>query len=219
MLEDEILTIEEVARYLRVSERTVYDWAQKGTIPSGKIGTVWRFKRSDIESWVNEHLSVHSPLSQKGILSVESLVLPERIVFLECAVKNEALMTLAGVLGAAPQVKNHKELIDEILRREELMTTAIGSGIAIPHVRLASVTDLVVAIGISHTGIMGFQALDNEPVRLLFMIAAAYNQHIYYLQVLSFFNKRLKSPDLRNALRNAADTNEAYRLLKESAED
>lgn len=44
-MEDDILTIEEVAKYLRVSERTVYDWAQKGEISSGKIGTVWRFKK------------------------------------------------------------------------------------------------------------------------------------------------------------------------------
>ena len=51
---DDILTIEEVAKYLRVSERTVYDWAQKGEIPSGKIGTVWRFKKSEIEKWVND---------------------------------------------------------------------------------------------------------------------------------------------------------------------
>ena len=54
---DDILTIEEVAKYLRVSERTVYDWAQKGEIPAGKIGTVWRFKKSEIENWVNEKLS------------------------------------------------------------------------------------------------------------------------------------------------------------------
>ena len=54
---DDILTIDEVANYLRVSERTVYDWAQKGEIPSGKIGTVWRFKKSEIEKWVNDSLS------------------------------------------------------------------------------------------------------------------------------------------------------------------
>ena len=56
-MDDDILTIEEVAKYLRVSERTVYDWAQKGEIPSGKIGTVWRFKKSEIEKWVNDRLS------------------------------------------------------------------------------------------------------------------------------------------------------------------
>ncbi|MDR0513057.1 MAG: helix-turn-helix domain-containing protein, partial [Treponema sp.] len=49
MTENDILTIDEVAKYLRVSERTVYDWAQKGEIPAGKIGTVWRFKRADLE--------------------------------------------------------------------------------------------------------------------------------------------------------------------------
>ena len=45
----EILTIEEVAQYLRVSERTVYDWANKGDIPCGKLGTTWRFKRTEVE--------------------------------------------------------------------------------------------------------------------------------------------------------------------------
>ena len=59
-MEEDILTIEEVAKYLRVSERTVYDWAQKGEIPAGKIGTVWRFKKNDIERWVNERLSSNS---------------------------------------------------------------------------------------------------------------------------------------------------------------
>ena len=54
---DDILTIEEVSKYLRISDRTVYDWAQKGEIPAGKIGTVWRFKKSEIERWVNARLS------------------------------------------------------------------------------------------------------------------------------------------------------------------
>jgi PTS system nitrogen regulatory IIA component len=53
---DDILTIEEVAKYLRVSERTVYDWAQKGEIPAGKIGTVWRFKKDERSEMVNERL-------------------------------------------------------------------------------------------------------------------------------------------------------------------
>ena len=38
----EIMTIEEVAKYLQVEEKTIYDWAQKGTLPGGKIGTTWR---------------------------------------------------------------------------------------------------------------------------------------------------------------------------------
>jgi len=93
------------------------------------------------------------------------------------------------------------------------MSTAIGKGIAIPHVRLNSVTDLVVSIGISRCDIVDFQTLDDIPVRLLFMIAAAYNQHAYYLQTLSFFSARLKAAELRDGLLNCKTAQEAYDLL------
>ena len=72
-MEDDILTIEEVARYLRVSERTVYDWAQKGEIPSGKIGTVWRFKKSEIEKWVNDRLSSSEKPALQNVRQIHGL--------------------------------------------------------------------------------------------------------------------------------------------------
>jgi PTS system nitrogen regulatory IIA component len=71
----------------------------------------------------------------------------------------------------------------------------------------------VVSVGISKTDIVDFQPLDDEPVRLLFMIAAAYNQHAYYLQTLSFFSARLKNKDLRSALLASPTETEAYALL------
>ena len=197
---DDILTIEEVAKYLRVSERTVYDWAQKGEIPAGKIGTVWRFKKNEA---VPENTSVRIP----NILS------PDRVVFIEHSSRRDALVELSEVLGTAPQIKNRNELTVEILKREELMSTAIGRGIAIPHVRLSSVTDLVMAVGICRHDILDFQSIDDQPVRLLFMVAAAYNQHAYYLQTLSFFSSRLKNQDLREGLIHAASAQEAYQLL------
>jgi len=213
MSEDDILTIDEVAKYLRVSERTVYDWAQKGEIPSGKIGTVWRFKRTELEKWVNERLSSSKLTPQGGNIHLESIVSPDRIIFLNFSAKRDALLALVENISTSPQVKNRQELAQEILKREDLMSTAIGRGIAIPHIRLASVTDLVVSVGISQTDILDFQALDDEPVRLLFMIAAATSQHAYYLQTLSFFSSRLKNAELRNALLAAQTPHEAYGIL------
>jgi PTS system nitrogen regulatory IIA component len=105
------------------------------------------------------------------------------------------------------------ELSTEILRREELMSTAIGRGIAIPHIRLHSITDLVISIGISRCDIDDFQPLDDEPVRLVLMIAAAYNQHAYYLQTLAFFSARLKNHELRDSLLQTQTPLEAYDLL------
>ena len=213
-MEDDILTIEEVAKYLRVSERTVYDWAQKGEIPSGKIGTVWRFKKSEIEKWVNDRLSSGSkPVIPGEQVQVKNILSPDRIIFLNHSTKHDALLELANNLSTAPQVKMSNELAVEILKREELMSTAIGRGIAIPHVRLSSVTDLVMSVGISKCDIIDFQTIDDVPVRILFMIAAAYNQHAYYLQTLSFFSSKLKNKELRDALLNVTDPMEAYKLL------
>ena len=217
-MEDDILTIEEVARYLRVSERTVYDWAQKGEIPSGKIGTVWRFKKSEIEKWVNDRLSSsEKPALQNQQIQVKNILSPDRIVFLNHSTKHDALLALADVLSTAPQIKATQELSVEILKREELMSTAIGRGIAIPHVRLSSVTDLVMAVGISKVDIIDFQTFDDTPVRLLFMIAAAYNQHTYYLQTLSYFSNRLKNQELRDALLEVETPMDAYKLLTDSS--
>ncbi|MCR5171551.1 MAG: PTS sugar transporter subunit IIA [Treponema sp.] len=213
-MEDDILTIEEVAKYLRVSERTVYDWAQKGEIPSGKIGTVWRFKKSEIEKWVNERLSSNQKKEEPNpAVLVKNILAPERIVFIDHTTKRDAIVELANNLSTAPQVKYKDELVSEILKREELMSTAIGRGIAIPHVRLSSVTDLVMSVGICRNDIIDFQTIDEIPVRILIMIAAAYNQHTYYLQTLSFFSSKLKEKQLRDALLAAKTSEEAYELL------
>jgi PTS system nitrogen regulatory IIA component len=212
MLGNDILTLEEVAKHLRVSERTVYEWVQKGEIPAGKIGTAWRFKKTEIEHWINDRLPADQrpPVFQ---IPAARLLSPDRVLFLDHQAKRDVLVTLAENLAACPQVKNRHELIMEILNRDELMSTAIGRGIAIPHVRLSSVTDLVVSVGVSATDIADFQTLDDEPVRLVIMIAAAYNQHAYYLQTLSFFSSRLKNTELRRSILEAREPSEVYRLL------
>lgn len=215
-MEEDILTIEEVAKYLRVSDRTVYDWAQKGEIPAGKIGTVWRFKKSEIENWVNARLSSDSIKQQDSQIQVKNILSPDRIVFINHSSKHDALVQLADVLATAPQVKNAAELTQEILKREELMSTAIGRGIAIPHVRLSSVTDLVMAVGVCKKPLEDFQPLDDQPVTLLFMIAAAYNQHSYYLKTISHFSAKLKKKELRDEISNAANELEVFNALLHS---
>jgi len=137
----------------------------------------------------------------------------QRIKFLNFSNKKDTLLALADNLSSSPQIKNRQEFILEILKREELMSTAIGCGIAIPHVRLSSVTDLVVSVGISRADIVDFYPMDDVPVRLVFMIAAAYNQHTQYLQTLSWFSSRLKNKQLRDALLQAKSEQEVYNLL------
>ena len=212
-MQDDILTIEEVAKYLRVSDRTVYDWAQKGEIPAGKIGTVWRFKKSEVENWVNARLSSDLAKKSESDIQLKNILSPDRIVFINQSSKRDALVQLADTLATAPPVKNAQELTAEILKREELMSTAIGRGIAIPHVRLSSVTDLVMAVGICKKPIE-FQAIDDKPVSLMFMIAAAYNQHSYYLKTISNFAAKFKQDDLIQKIIDSESETEVFELLQ-----
>ena len=50
--DSELMTLSEVAAYLNLRERTIYDWAQRGKLPAYKLGSAWRFRRADIESWL-----------------------------------------------------------------------------------------------------------------------------------------------------------------------
>ncbi len=55
-MNDDIMTIEDVAKYLKLKPQTIYTWAQDGKIPAAKLGKEWRFKRSIIDKWFNQHI-------------------------------------------------------------------------------------------------------------------------------------------------------------------
>jgi len=63
--ESEILTLEEVAVYLKAGKRTVYRLAQKGEIPAFKLGGTWRFRRSELDSWIAASISETKPKGRK----------------------------------------------------------------------------------------------------------------------------------------------------------
>lgn len=213
----EIMTIEEVAAYIRVSERTVYDWAQKGELPGGKLGTTWRFKRDDIEKWVNGRLSHSQGKNPVATAATTSLVLtPERIVLLDHATKNEVLTRLVDLLAETPFVKNRDELLKGILERETLMSTGIGFGIGVPHVRISSVTDLVMAVAVCKKPVVDYTSLDEAPVQIVCMLAARSDQHTHYIRTLSAISSRLKDRETRERIIASTNPTEIYKLLIEA---
>jgi PTS system nitrogen regulatory IIA component len=213
MAEHEILTLEEVAAYLRVSERTVYDWANKGEIPCGKLGTTWRFKRSEVEKWVDTKLTgTQKPLRAEAI-ALQDVLAPERVLLLDCTGKEEALNTLVDALATAPEVKDKEELRREVFEREALMSTGIGFGIGVPHVRLASIKNLVLAVGVNKQDLEDYASLDERPVRIICMLAARENQHAQYLKALAAISSLMKDATVREALLAATDAAAVYSLL------
>ncbi len=211
----EILTIEEVAQYLRISERTAYDWANKGTIPCGKLGTTWRFKRSEIERWVDDKLSGNRTRSSGDtqIVNLHDVLSPDRVLRLDTQSKSEVLNALIDCLSRTPDIKDAKLLREEIFHREELMSTGIGFNVAVPHVRLDSVTNLVAAVAISKRAITDYESLDEKPVRIICMVAARADQHAQYLKTLGLVSSTLKAESVREALLEAPDPQTAFLIL------
>jgi excisionase family DNA binding protein len=61
VFDDEMLTIEDLAAYLKLKPQTIYKWAQSGKVPGAKFGKEWRFRRSTIEAWIDSHMNAGSP--------------------------------------------------------------------------------------------------------------------------------------------------------------
>ncbi len=211
-MDDTILTIEEVAKYIKVSERTVLDWAQKGDIPAGKLGNVWRFKKSEIDRWINNRLE-KSKTREKELSDLQHLLAPERVLITDFSTKRDILSALINNISSAPQIKDAKKLEEAIWEREKLMSTGIGLSIGIPHVRIYDVSDIVVSVAVNKTDIIDYQTLDNTPVRIVFMVAAAYNQHAEYLKLLASISKLLQDTSFREALLSAESPEKIFSLL------
>ena len=207
------MTIEDVAKYLRVSERTVYDWAQKGVLPGGKIGTTWRFKSADIQRWVNDKLNNNS-LENKEINSeYYNPLSPKRVIIKNKYTKIQALNDLIDLISESPQVIDHNLLKEGIFEREKIMSTGIGFGIAIPHVRSDAVTNIVMAVGVFKDGINDYESLDNKSVNIICLLAAKEDQHKEYLNMLSMISARLKESFVRNEIINSNDKKVICNLL------
>ena len=141
------------------------------------------------------------------------VLVPQRVLILDSKTKKDALLALTDCLGSVAEVKDRDALVQAIFYREELMSTGIGMGIGVPHVRLASVTRPVMSAGLCRNPITDYQSLDGIPIHLIFMIAAGQNQHAEYLRLLSSLSLKLKNEKLRNSLISAPDTETFYQIL------
>lgn len=216
MNSNELLTIEEVAKMVRVSERTIYNWAQKGEIPAGRLGTAWRFRKSEIIAWIDKQLKSKKKSVPDFSIRISSVLTQDRVIFIENSTKKAALQHLVSILATSDLVHNEEDLLDEIYKREKLMSTGIGQGIAIPHSRLNSVDDLVIAVGVCKNPLKDYDSLDGKPVNIIIMIAANTGQHAKHIKTLSTVTKILTEEDNYQAVLNAETEEEVYNLLLKS---
>ena len=212
-MENEILTIEEVAVFLRVSERTVYDWAQKGKIPCGRLGSSWRFKRSEVMKWIENKLGGNNNTVSQEHVTLKQVLTEQRCVLLDSESKEKALNQMVSILAQTEEVESEEELRDAIFRRETMMSTGIGLGIGIPHARIISVSSIVMALGVCKKPVNDYTSIDDTPVEIIAMVAAGKEQHSKYIKLLAALCSRLKDGDVRDSLINANQSGELYKII------
>lgn len=125
-------------------------------------------------------------------------------------------MELIEVICTSPLITDKKEFQRAIFEREKIISTGLGIGVAVPHVKIASVKDFVAALGRSFKGI-DFQALDDKPVHIIVMIGASDKQAGEYLKVLARLIQILKDKNRRRLIMLAQSPAEIKQIL--TAED
>ena len=147
------------------------------------------------------------------MIRLANLIAPERIVDLKATTKNEALRELFEVIETAPEVTNGNAFEESVLEREKILSTGIGLEFAVPHVKIPSVSNFVMAIGRCKAGI-DFDALDGKPVKIILLIASSEEQREDFLKLLAKIVLLFKEEAFRKKVLKAKDAEEVVALLK-----
>lgn len=149
------------------------------------------------------------------ILSMRDLLLPQAVVAaLTVTGKKDTLQNVAAS-AAALLGKNALGVFDVLWERERLGTTGVGHGIAIPHGRVPGL-DKVSGFFARLSQPVNFDAIDDKPVDLVFLLLAPEAAGADHLHALATVSRLLRDPKLCEQLRKAKDASDLYRILTES---
>jgi len=133
------------------------------------------------------------------------------IFFLEEKNKETSLEKMIEFLKSKPFIKNFEAFKQALFEREKIVSTGIGFGIAIPHVKIKEITEFFISVGVHKKGIE-WDSIDKKPVRLIFLIGGP-DDHITYLKLLAKINLILRNPETREKLENSKTKKEIFEIL------
>jgi len=128
--------------------------------------------------------------------------------------KNEIIDELVGLFKNDSRVINLDEMRNAIHEREKIMSTGVGKGFAIPHAKTNSVTEIIAAFGkIDHP--LDFQALDEQPVNLVFLLIGKESLVGPHIKLLSRISRMMNKDEFRERLAKAKTDKEIYSIFEE----
>ncbi len=223
------MTIQEVVKLLGSDVRRVERMAQRGEIPCQKVGGQFRFNRAEITEWlqrtmggmsrdnlaeVDAGITTHRQTEQDETI-VTPLLRPEAVTTnLGSRTKNSTLRELAALAEKTGRVLDSRALVDAVIQREELCSTAMEGGIAIPHPRRPlpeTVAEPVLVVARTSQGI-AFGAPDGRLTTLFFLTASPDDRH--HLHILARLCRMLHDEKFVARLEAAETSEEMTDLMK-----
>jgi len=209
------LRVRDAAELLNVSEKTIYRWIAQKLLPVHRVNEQYRFNRAELLEWASAQRIPVSPkmLEEPNDAQIPSLTDALRAGGIHYRVggtdKPSALRSVVEVLPL-PEEVDREFLLQVLLARESVGSTAIGEGIAIPHVRnpiTLHVAQPIVALSFLENDI-DFQAIDGRPVHTLFTIVSpTIRAHLNLLSKLAY---GLKGSHFAEAVAGRASREEIF---------
>jgi PTS system nitrogen regulatory IIA component len=215
------LSVKDAARLLSVSEKTIYRWIKQEIVPAYRIHEQYRFNRAELLEWAtSRRISMSPEILQEPELDASPLpslgdALEAGGIFyrLEGGTRDEAMGNVVAHLRLPDEI-DRDYLLQVLIARERLASTAVGGGIAIPHPRnpaLLQVTRPTVTLGFLENPI-DFHSLDGQPVMILFtLITPTLRSHLHLLSKLGFV---LRDRGFRKVLEREGSREEILRVLR-----
>lgn len=127
--------------------------------------------------------------------------------------KSDILDDMLNELDVKEDIK--AEIRKSILYREQLMSTGIGLGVAIPHARIENIHSINISVSVLKNDCIDYESMDNEPVRVIFMIIIPQNMHGEYIKILSAIVSQTKNENLVDDLLKCSTIDDIYTRLEQ----
>ncbi len=168
-----------------------------------------------INHQLNESLGgLKKRLRKHKHLAITKYLRPEQIVFMDAASRDDSLSQLSQLLAEKGVLEDREAFYSAVIDRENLVSTGIGMGIAIPHAKISTHDAFFMAVGIQTGQGLEWDSLDANPVRVIFMIGGPDNQQMEYLKILSSLTMAVKNENFRKKLFQATTAQEVIELFE-----
>lgn len=149
-------------------------------------------------------------------LRISDFLKPKSIIMeIKSKEKIAAIKELVNHMVENRFVSDGERFLNALAKRENLESTGIGDGIAIPHARTDAVDDLILAFARSPGGV-DFSSIDGKPSHIIFLIASPENKKSEYIMALAKLSRLLRKEPVRQQLRAAKSPKEILKIIKEN---